>query len=284
MRSTTERRSFPVPIERTRIAEFRRALNDTDGSPDLAPPTFVVVADQFDPAFDRRPRPGSPWPPTEALEALLHVEQRIDHARPLRAGEQFSAVRLPPRVWVKQGRRGGRLEFLETITELVDTAENVVVRSAWVDARTERSHAQLSSSATTEAEEPPDGALPIVLADPVTRTQLVMYVGVTGDFHPLHHDDAYANAHGYPGLFAPGMLTMALTALAVRSAIPEEATASFGGRFRGQVWPGDTLIGHVRVTSSGCTVSTRNRARRNGIRRLGDAEMTDSFAGEPCPR
>src|SRR5205085_4372832 len=103
--------AFPVSVDEARVAELRRALGDTAGDPSVAPPTFVVVADQFDPDFDRRPRPGRPWPPPEGVDALLHVEQRIDLGRPVRTGETVAARRLPSRVWHKQGRRGGQLEF-----------------------------------------------------------------------------------------------------------------------------------------------------------------------------
>ena len=84
-----------------------------------------------------------------------------------------------------------------------------------------------------------------VIADGLSRTQIVMYAGASGDFHPLHHDEAMARAHGYPSVFAPGMLTMALTARAVTSVIDRRALRTFGGRFRAQVWPGDSLHADV---------------------------------------
>ena len=49
------------------------------------------------------------------------------------------------------------------------------------------------------------------MADAITVTQFVMYVGAAGDFHPLHHDLDMARSLGYPDVFAPGMSTMALT-------------------------------------------------------------------------
>ena len=56
-----------------------------------------------------------------------------------------------------------------------------------------------------------------------------------------HHDDVYARAHGYPSVFAPGMLTMALTGRAVTDVVGPAELRSFGGRLTGQVWPGATL-------------------------------------------
>jgi acyl dehydratase len=245
---------FEFPIERSRVAEFRRAVGDVDGPRDLAPPTFVVVADQFDPAFDRRPKSGAPWPPPGGLGTFLHVEQRIEIARPLLVGEHAMVRRLLPRTWQKQGRRGGTLEFIERTTEVVGADGNAILRSAWVDVKPQRSHVSLS----TASPEGPPGAPPVgtTVVEDLSRTQIAMYIGVTGDFHPLHHDDAYARDRGYPSVLAPGMLTMAVTALATRTVVPELETAEFAGRFFAQVWPGDQLVANVVPTAAGCDVST----------------------------
>jgi acyl dehydratase len=114
--------------------------------------------------------------------------------------------------------------------------------------RTERSHASLSTTQGTEAGGP---AVPVelpegdVLLDGLTRTQIVMYVGAAGDFHPLHHDDVYAREHGYPGVFAPGMLTLALTTRAITARLGVGALGWLTSRFRAQVWPGDALVARV---------------------------------------
>lgn len=47
-----------------------------------------------------------------------------------------------------------------------------------------------------------------------TRTDLVRYAGASGDFNPIHYNDAAAAALGLPGVIAHGMLTMG-TALRV---------------------------------------------------------------------
>jgi acyl dehydratase len=41
---------------------------------------------------------------------------------------------------------------------------------------------------------------------PLTRTDFVKYQGASGDFHPLHHDETYAHAAGFPSVFSVGML------------------------------------------------------------------------------
>ena len=41
-----------------------------------------------------------------------------------------------------------------------------------------------------------------------TRDSLVRYAGASGDFNPIHHNDAFAREVGLPSVIAHGMLTM----------------------------------------------------------------------------
>lgn len=254
---------FVVPVEGGQILQFARAIGDlhpvyVDEAHSramgfanvLAPPTYLMVADHFDPDFERRPRAGRPTPAEDA-PALFHVEQRFEYNRHVTAGETLDARRLPPRTWEKQGRRGGNLEFIETITEFRDTAGDLVVSAAWVDVRTSKDHASLSTSQVAIAASHTDAgsAHDVVLVENLSRTQIVMYVGAAGDFHPLHHDEVFARDHGYPGVFAPGMLTMAISARAATERLGYGTLTRLSSRFRAQVWPGDTLIGRITNVS-----------------------------------
>ncbi|HEY2330831.1 MAG TPA: MaoC/PaaZ C-terminal domain-containing protein [Acidimicrobiales bacterium] len=87
-----------------------------------------------------------------------------------------------------------------------------------------------------------------VLVEDLTRTQIVMYAGASGDYNPLHSDERYAvEAAGFPGVFAHGMLTMGMTGRAVTDLVGADHMVRFGGRFKSQVWPGDTLTATVTV-------------------------------------
>ncbi|MEV8023948.1 MaoC/PaaZ C-terminal domain-containing protein [Microbacterium sp. NPDC080220] len=44
----------------------------------------------------------------------------------------------------------------------------------------------------------------------LTRAALVRYAGASGDFNPIHYNDAIAERVGLPGVLAHGMLTMGL--------------------------------------------------------------------------
>lgn len=85
------------------------------------------------------------------------------------------------------------------------------------------------------------------VVDDLKRTQIVMYAGASGDFHPIHTDETFARASGMPGIFAHGMLTMGMTGKALTHFVGDGRLTRYSARFRGQVWPGDTLTARVRV-------------------------------------
>ncbi|GCE42145.1 MaoC domain protein dehydratase [Rhodococcus wratislaviensis] len=86
-----------------------------------------------------------------------------------------------------------------------------------------------------------------VLVDDLTRTQIVQYAGASGDFNPIHTDEAFATEiAGRKTVMAHGMLTMGLVARALSRLVDQQSIRTFGGRFKQPVWPGDTLT--LRVT------------------------------------
>ena len=80
------------------------------------------------------------------------------------------------------------------------------------------------------------------VATNLSRTQIVQYAGVSGDYNPLHTDEVYTTqVAGYPSVFAHGMLTMGLTSKMLTNYVGPGRLTKFGVRFTNQVWPGDTL-------------------------------------------
>lgn len=80
------------------------------------------------------------------------------------------------------------------------------------------------------------------IAENLSRTQLVMYAGASGDYNPLHSDEPYSlQVAGYPSVFAHGMLTMGMTGKMLTNYVGDGRLTKFGVRFTNQVWPGDTL-------------------------------------------
>jgi len=89
----------------------------------------------------------------------------------------------------------------------------------------------------------------LVVADDLTRTQIVQYAGASGDYNPLHSDERFATeVAGYPSIFAHGMLTMGMSGRILTDWFGAEALLGYGARFQAQVWPGDQLTTTATVT------------------------------------
>lgn len=89
-----------------------------------------------------------------------------------------------------------------------------------------------------------------VVVDNLTRTQIVMYAGASGDYNPLHADEVYVTqAAGYPSVFAHGMLSMGATGKLLTDWVGDGNLKRYGVRFVNQVWPGDTLTATATVTA-----------------------------------
>jgi acyl dehydratase len=91
-----------------------------------------------------------------------------------------------------------------------------------------------------------DGAPPI--DHKLTRTDLVMYAGASGDFNPMHHDEVAAQAAGLPSVFGHGMFSAGLLATAVTNYVGIGNLTSYRVRFTKQTWPGEKLSTTVAVT------------------------------------
>ena len=82
----------------------------------------------------------------------------------------------------------------------------------------------------------------------LTRTDLVMYAGASGDFNPMHHDEIAAQAAGLPSVFGHGMFSAGLLATAVTNYVGIGNLSSYRVRFTKQTWPGEKLSTTVAVT------------------------------------
>ena len=84
----------------------------------------------------------------------------------------------------------------------------------------------------------------------LSRTQIVMYAGTSGDYNPLHSDEIFTKeVAGYPSVFAHGMLTMGMTGKMLTNYVGDGRLTYYGVRFTSQVWPGDTLTATATVTA-----------------------------------
>ncbi len=82
----------------------------------------------------------------------------------------------------------------------------------------------------------------------LTRSDLVMYAGASGDFNPMHTDEVKAKEAGQPSVFGHGMLSAGLLGKALTDYVGVGNLESFRVRFTRQTWPGETLTARVKVT------------------------------------
>jgi acyl dehydratase len=87
-----------------------------------------------------------------------------------------------------------------------------------------------------------DGAVPAPrVVGPISRTDIVRYQGASGDFNPVHHDELFARAAGYPAPLGVGMFQAgALLAWASDWLGPGNVRRS-RVRWKEPVFPGDTV-------------------------------------------
>ena len=80
------------------------------------------------------------------------------------------------------------------------------------------------------------------LVEDLSRTQIVMYAGASGDYNPVHTDEKFTKeVAGYPSVFAHGMLTMGMTGRMITNYVGDGRLTKYVVRFTSQVWPGDSL-------------------------------------------
>ena len=153
------------PVEAGHIMCFARSVGDfnpvyhdavaaasSEVGAIIAPPTFVQASAQYDEEYPLRPRPGVTWfgsgrtasgmiaaegsaPAAPAASSSpgsgggtgLHAEQHYEYHRPLRAGDVLTLSTRAGESWEKEGRRGGKLQFRESITEYRDANGELVV-------------------------------------------------------------------------------------------------------------------------------------------------------------
>jgi acyl dehydratase len=77
---------------------------------------------------------------------------------------------------------------------------------------------------------------------PLTITDFVRYQGASGDFNPIHHDEGFARAAGFPTVFSVGMLQAGTLAGFCSDWLGADNVRRFAVQFREQVWPGDHLV------------------------------------------
>ena len=90
----------------------------------------------------------------------------------------------------------------------------------------------------------------------LTRTDLVIYAGASGDFNPMHHDEIKAQAAKLPSVFGHGMFSMGILGSALTDFVGPDNVRAYSVRFVKQTWPGETLRTKIVVREVADGVAT----------------------------
>jgi acyl dehydratase len=113
----------------------------------------------------------------------------------------------------------------------------------------------------------------------LTREQLKAYAAASGDNNPIHLEEAFAKAAGFPSVIVHGMLSMAFQADHLQSNFPPDRyrVKRLKARFRKVTYPGDVLQceGVVRkvLPDGGLVVSLLTRNQNGEVTSDGEAEV-----------
>ena len=151
--------AFEFPVDRTQVMLFARSLLDINpvysdpNAPEtravggiITPPTFVQCSAHWQPDYPldiTRPRTGPP--PAHrgdngggGLGRGLHAEQHYEYHHPIHVGDTLTVTSRPGEKWEKEGRRGGKLLFSESITEYTNQDGVLCVTARSIGVQTER--------------------------------------------------------------------------------------------------------------------------------------------------
>jgi acyl dehydratase len=243
---------FRMVVEEGKVHEFARATRSR--SPEhlrprdpTSPVTFLASCALW------MGEENSAWRGvTRDFANILHGEQEFTFpGPPPAAGTELIGLQSIDRTYAKTGARGGAMTFTEVVTRFRKPASERTV----AEMRSVSIHKHPGSAAAAAPTRP-------VRADPaepgrsdaggrtalepftdraLTITDFVRYQGASGDFNAIHHDTAFAQASGYPGPFAVGMLTAGVAANYVTAHFGVDAVRRIRVRWKDQAWPGDAL-------------------------------------------
>jgi acyl dehydratase len=88
-----------------------------------------------------------------------------------------------------------------------------------------------------------------VFSHKLSRSDLVMYAGASGDFNPMHTDEVAAQAAGLPSVFGHGMFSMGILGKALTDYAGVGNLKTYKVRFTKQTWPDEVLTTTITVSA-----------------------------------
>jgi acyl dehydratase len=205
----------------------------TDGTPQVLP-TFSSVAASFH--MTEPPKVSFPGIDIE-LSRVLHASEAVSVPGPLPPSGSGRAVTRITDIWDK-----GKAAVIVNETAVTDPAGNLLwstKRSIFARGEGGFGGERGPSSSALTPDRPADFEIDI----PVLPQQALLY-RMCGDRNPLHSDPGFAAAAGFPRPILHGLCTYGMTCKALVGTLLDgdaSKVRSYGARFAGVVFPGETL-------------------------------------------
>ena len=215
-------------------AELRYLVDDT---PQVLP-TFATVAATF---HATKP-PTVQYPGIDIeLGKVQHARERVEVPAPLPPSGSARAVMRFTDIWDK----GKAAVIWSETTVTAPDGTHLWTQKRSIYARGEGGFGGDRGASTSDAT--PDRAPDLVVAMPILPQQALLY-RLCGDRNPLHSDPGFAAANGFPRPILHGLCTYGMTCKAIVDAVFDGdagAVASYGARFAGVAFPGETLTVNI---------------------------------------
>lgn len=235
----------------------------TDGTPQVLP-TFSSVAASFH--MTEPPKVSFPGIEIE-LSRVLHASESVTVPGPLPPSGSARATTRITDIWDK-----GKAALILNETTVTDLDGNplwTTKRSIFARGEGGFGGERGPSTSVQATDRAPDFEIDI----PVLPQQALLY-RMCGDRNPLHSDPEFAAAAGFPRPILHGLCTYGMTCKALVDTLLDgevAAVGSYGARFAGVVFPGET----IRVSvwrDRGRYLGVVTAPAREGVTVLSDVE------------
>ena len=195
------------------------------------------------------------------LSKVLHASEQVTVPAPLPPSGSATAVTRFTDIWDK-----GKAAVIWSETRVTAPDGTLLwTQRRSIFARGEGGFGGERGASTSTAA--PDRAPDLELDIPVLPQQALLY-RLCGDRNPLHSDPEFASAAGFPRPILHGLCTYGMTCKALTDSVLDGdagAVGSYGARFAGVAYPGETLKASVWKEDGRLLATVTAPARDNAV-------------------
>lgn len=197
------------------------------------------------------------------LAQILHGDQHLMIHSPIPTS---GSVEQAGRVLDVYDKGRGALLVIEVVSTLVGDSEPLFTNRSGIYVRGEGGFGGESGPAAPDP--PPERGPDLVVESRTLPQQALLYRMVSGDGNPLHADPAFAAFAGFDRPILHGLCTYGVVLKAVVDSVLEGRSGdvhTYGARFSGHVFPGETLVTSIWAETEGYIVSTSTKERETTV-------------------